>query len=469
VTDSRHTPPSQHLDEVAVALSEIGILANLSRRGSGLELIATTRTRRGREISLTLAEDGYAALHCQTSPHVSSAQLAVALTHALFALSHIATMSEPPHQQSDEPFGPVARYDVAVTDSAGGSRMPGPEDHVLGTDKPAETRVPPENLQQRLERLPPGHPSSPYNDNGSRKPPPPNPRPNELPLPDDPPDQPAAGPPDQKQATQNVERLTGPEVGNRLDQARRDGLDSVAQHTSDQKELVWSEERRLEHDSILEVLYDHATDVPSEGKAVIAGGLPGAGKTTVLELYAEIEKSRYLKIDPDQIKEEMARRDLIPNVEGLSPMERGDLVHDESSYLARRLANRAQAEGKNLIWDISMSSVSSTERRINDLRAAGYSHIEGIFVDIPVETSIDRALDRHKLGQDAYHGGKGYGGRYMPPEIINAQADEQWGSSNRKNFETLKGRFDAWSIYDNSVNGGTPALTDSSDIEKRQR
>src|SRR5215468_2303701 len=41
-------------------------------------------------------------------------------------------------------------------------------------------------LRERLERLPPAHPSSPYNDDGSRKPPPPDLSVYELPIPGDP-------------------------------------------------------------------------------------------------------------------------------------------------------------------------------------------------------------------------------------------------------------------------------------------
>ena len=38
----------------------------------------------------------------------------------------------------------------------------------------------------------------------------------------------------------------------------------------------------------------------------MAGGLGGAGKSTVLEKYAGIDRSKYLTINPDDIKEEMA-------------------------------------------------------------------------------------------------------------------------------------------------------------------
>jgi hypothetical protein len=79
--------------------------------------------------------------------------------------------------------------------------MPRPQDHVVEqersteaarpreADQLRESRVQPTDLQARLERLPVGHPSSPYRDDGSRKPPPPDLARYELPLPDElPPD-----------------------------------------------------------------------------------------------------------------------------------------------------------------------------------------------------------------------------------------------------------------------------------------
>ena len=76
--------------------------------------------------------------------------------------------------------------------------MPGPQDHLAEqgrvpdvsrpreTDHPYEARVRPDDLQARLERLPANHPSSPFRDDGTRKPPPPDLSEYELPLPDDP-------------------------------------------------------------------------------------------------------------------------------------------------------------------------------------------------------------------------------------------------------------------------------------------
>lgn len=143
-------------------------------------------------------------------------------------------------------------------------------------------------------------------------------------------------------------------------------------------------------------------------------------------------------------------------------MEASDLAHEESSYVAQQLALRAQGDGKNLIWDITMSTEESTARRIQNLREDSYSDIEGIFVDIQTETSVERTEARHRKGHNEWLSGHGLGGRYVPPEVIRGQADEEWGSKNRRTFESMKGRLDSWTLYDNSVDGRPPILVDSS-------
>ena len=247
-------------------------------------------------------------------------------------------------------------------------------------------------------------------------------------------------------------------VSDQLDKARAEGLTSTRLYTIDPDGQSWARDRRALHDVLINDLYANAQDVPNAGCAIIAGGLGGAGKTTVLTEYAGIDLSQYLTINPDNLKEEMARRGMIPMIEGTSPMEASDLVHEESSYLARQLALQAQADGKNLIWDITMSDKGKTEGRISDLRKAGYDRIAGIFVDIPVETSIERTASRHREGHEEYRAGNGMGGRYVPPEVITDQKDDEWGSRNRKTFEAIKERLNSWSIYDNSVNGGVPRI-----------
>ena len=170
-------------------------------------------------------------------------------------------------------------------------------------------------------------------------------------------------------------------------------------------------------------------------KAIIAGGLAGAGKTTVLAEHAGIDRSQYLTVNPDDIKVELAKRGLIPKVDGLSPMEASDLVHEESSHIAKQLALRARADGKNLIWDITMSSRESTEKRISDLRADGYTSVSGIFVDIPIDVSVwlvpTPATAKAKM---SYRLGKGLGGRYVPPETDHQPGRRATGAAEQANL-----------------------------------
>jgi predicted ABC-type ATPase len=332
------------------------------------------------------------------------------------------------------------------------------------------------DFRGRLDRLPPGHPSSPYETDGTtrqqlsrlRELPPDA----DAPSPGDraaEPVDPHPGGTERRPDNRSADRVTP------LDDAEwnehlaevRDGLADAAgqatylQHTVDPDHREWSRERNRIQGALVADLYDQAKDVPCSGHAVIAGGLGGAGKSTVLSSHAGIDRSQYLTINPDDIKEEMAQRGLIPDVAGLSPLEASDLVHEESSFIAKRLALRATADQKNVTWDITMSDQVKTERRIDDLRAGGYS-VDGIFVDIPVETSVRRAEARHREGHEDYRAGIGLGGRYVPPEVIRAQADDNWGSQNRKTFEAIRHRFDQWSRYDNSVDGRPPVLAEDS-------
>lgn len=307
-----------------------------------------------------------------------------------------------------------------------------------------------DELRERLQRLPPGHPSSPVEADGTPKQPEPGLRCRDTS------DAHTPREPDRRPLTDAEHAEHVSEVRALLDKARADGLTTDRQHTIDPAREVWSDERDAMHDSIIDDLYARAGDVPCERRAIIAGGLPGAGKSTVLERHAGIDRSQYLTINPDDVKEQMARKDMIPPVIGLSPMEASDLVHEESSYVARQLALRAQADGKNVIWDITMSSRTSTERRIDELRTSGYVQIEGIFIDIPVEISVSRADGRHREGQDECRAGDGLGGRFIPAEMIRAQADSEWGSRNRKTFEEVKAHLDRWYLFDNS--GSAPVL-----------
>jgi predicted kinase len=303
-----------------------------------------------------------------------------------------------------------------------------------------------DELQTRLNQLEPGHPSSPWHEDGTPRPP--APRLTDLEHPD-----PRLSDADYKA---HVDRVV-----DGLENARAAGLTTDVLHALGPDYQEWKIERARIHKSILDAKWADAAEVPCERQAIIAGGLGGAGKTTVLETIAQVDRSAYLTIDPDEFKKDLAERRLLPEIPGLSPMEATSLAHEESSFLAKQLSMRASAEGKNVIWDITMSSPDSAQRRVDELREADYTTIGGIFVDIPVEVSVARSEARHRRGCDLYQANQGIGGRFVPPAVIRAQADEEFGSVNRRAFETIKDQFDEWSVYDNSVDDRDPVLIDT--------
>lgn len=247
------------------------------------------------------------------------------------------------------------------------------------------------------------------------------------------------------------------------------GRDSplVKTHATDTTQTLpgggWRPERDKIHREIVADIYAKHSNVPNEGRAYIAGGLGGAGKTTVLTKHANVDTSKYMTINPDDIKEELVRRGLVPDVPGaadLSPMERSTLVHEESSRIAMMLADKAYRDKKNVMWDITMSSEKSVASRVTAMKGAGYGQINGVFVDIPVEESVKRAISRYRRGADKYNNGEGPGGRYVPPGIIRAQQTSSGATINREVFAALKSSFGAWEVWDNGVTGRDPVLVE---------
>jgi predicted ABC-type ATPase len=257
-------------------------------------------------------------------------------------------------------------------------------------------------------------------------------------------------------------------IEKKIGQAIKDGKATDVSHAINADKGIWKPERAKMHKEIVNEIMKNASGAKSEGKAIIAGGLGGAGKSTMLAKHPDINPKHYVTVNPDDIKEHLAKRGMIPDVKGLSPMERASLVHEESSHIANLVGKRAMAEKKNLIWDITMASHGSTKRRVDELRNHGYKHVKGMFVDVPVETSVARALGRHRKGMEAERQGTpgALGGRYVPPSIIRANKSDKSSSANRDTFEAMKHHFDSWELHDSSGNDG-PQLKEKSDTRKR--
>jgi Zeta toxin len=211
--------------------------------------------------------------------------------------------------------------------------------------------------------------------------------------------------------------------------------------------IVWDPDRvELQNEMVDKYWAEHNLDnVPSDGEALITGGLPGAGKSTALEApELNVDTNDYVTLNPDEFKTFMLNNGMAPDVAGLKPLEKAGLIHEESSQMAKLLAERAYASNKNVIWDLTMNSTGSVAKRLDQLDENGY-RTRMVYVDVPLAVSKDRAMGRYLDKADTE-----MGGRYIPDAWIDSQAlDGPLGSKNREAFENLKDRAESWQRWTN--------------------
>ena len=184
--------------------------------------------------------------------------------------------------------------------------------------------------------------------------------------------------------------------------------------------MIWTGERNRQQGRLVAEMYQAAAGVPCERSAVIEGGLPGADKAAALEA-AGVDRSQYLTVSIDAVLDRMAASHLIPEADGLSPLERAGPVHAEAQYLAKRVLLRALMDGRNLILDVSLASWRAAEAWTYALRFADYA-VTAVFADIGIDEAVRRSGEAHRRGEEAYRRGHGHGGRRIPAAAIRALA-----------------------------------------------
>jgi hypothetical protein len=155
------------LHEIAAGLAAVGLTTRLNRTRVGTDLTATLHQPGHREIEVILDEDGYTELRYWTDLSTTPTAVVAVLICALAAITPPGSLTV----RAEQAAGPVAGYDDAVTERAEGVGMTGPHDHLAEqgrvpdqarphpADHPHDSQVRPDDLQARLERLHPNHPS----------------------------------------------------------------------------------------------------------------------------------------------------------------------------------------------------------------------------------------------------------------------------------------------------------------------
>ncbi|MDQ3404528.1 MAG: zeta toxin family protein [Actinomycetota bacterium] len=155
------------------------------------------------------------------------------------------------------------------------------------------------------------------------------------------------------------------EVDAKVAEALAQGRATAVTHTVNGDGVHWVPERAAKHRRIAAELYSRGAWVPDEGEALFTGGLPGAGKTTALNQNPDVEPSRYQVPNADDAKEKLCEHGLVPRIDGLSPLEGSELIQQEASAITDLVTGLAVRSRKNVIWDTTMSSHGSVDRRVD--------------------------------------------------------------------------------------------------------
>jgi predicted ABC-type ATPase len=223
----------------------------------------------------------------------------------------------------------------------------------------------------------------------------------------------------------------------------REGSQSIEEHR-DAETGEWTPERRALHERIIQGVMSEAGEAPERGEGEekqiwITGGLPGAGKSSVLE-YREAFPEGTVKIDSDKIKT------MFPEYEGWNAA----LLHEESSAIVQEIFRRATSEGRDIVYDATLKTTNKAEGLITGLQDSGYG-VNVIYVDVPMAMAMERAINRFAT----------QGGRYVSPMYIATH-----DSKNVKTLATLRDNVNSWEHWDNSQpKGGEPTLLATGGME----
>lgn len=228
------------------------------------------------------------------------------------------------------------------------------------------------------------------------------------------------------------------------------------------KFLGWTQERYAWQQSVIDAMEqaqeDNFGQAPlAEKKALIVTGLPGAGKTFVLDKFSPVNRADYVTINADDLKEAIIFEDEPPDI-GFQGMELSTVVHEESSWMAKDWQRRLQADGTNMILDITGGRKESTMKRINQLIDAGYT-VDVAHVDVSPSQAFESTLQRYESGI-----GSDKGGRPVPPKFIEAMsvnAESDVIDSNFKEYrEAVNGSW--WHYRNHPITKQEPQLLESS-------
>jgi len=161
----------------------------------------------------------------------------------------------------------------------------------------------------------------------------------------------------------------------------------------------WTPERTALHDKIVAEYKQGKTPVDNPVSYMMGGGT-AAGKSSLLRSgQVDIPKNT-VKVDSDEIKAKLPE---YQSMVAARDIKAAVFVHEESSYLSKRIAAESSREGYNVMLDgTGDSSIESLRSKIGILRGRG-QEVVGVYATVPTDMAVARSVARAKKT-----------GRYVP-------------------------------------------------------
>jgi predicted ABC-type ATPase len=219
--------------------------------------------------------------------------------------------------------------------------------------------------------------------------------------------------------------------GFRGEPANPDGKDTLEQYRN--ADGSWTPERQALHDRIKSTFFEGKTPVDNP-QAWIMGGGPAAGKSSLLRKGLEKIPENHVLANSDEVKV------LLPEYK-TKGRQGAAFVHEESSYLAKQIAQEAADRGYNVLLDgTGDSRIEKLAKKVQMMGGKGKVH--GIYVTVDPDEAVRRSMKRAERT-----------GRWVPESVIRGSH-----AGVSRVFPTAEhlDLFKSLRLYDN--NGSSPRL-----------
>lgn len=194
---------------------------------------------------------------------------------------------------------------------------------------------------------------------------------------------------------------------------------------------------RKEYEERLIESYLRGVEKQKEQKVIFMMGGPASGKSTLLNSKYGGQLSRFVVVDPDDIKSKLP--EFMFGV-GSGSKEIAAIVHSNSSRIAKEVRRRALERGLNVLVDGTGRDANSYRAYIQEFKAKGYK-TELLSQHVPQDVGVRRAVLRAELPVSMG------GGRFVPLPYI-----EQVYATVPRNFLPLASIVDSATLNDNVGN-----------------